>query len=87
MSKTFNLAIEVETSDENSDDVWVWLANKLYAVNGISSIVELPDTASKLREAVDVIHGLMSWAPDNIKPEDMPSEWNAGREFLDTVIL
>lgn len=34
------------------------------------------------RRAVELLRGLMSWAPDDLEGEDEPEEWREAREFL-----
>jgi len=41
--ETFYLKIDVKTDGEENDDVYRWLTNQLYAIDGIEEVSELPD--------------------------------------------
>ena len=41
--ETFYLKIEVETEGEENDAVYQWLTNKLFEIDGVVDITELPD--------------------------------------------
>lgn len=44
MSKeTFYLKIDIETEGEEPDAVYHWLANKLFEIDGVVDVTELPD--------------------------------------------
>jgi hypothetical protein len=37
--------------------------------------------SDRLREATDLLRGLMAWAPDDL--DDKPSEWQDAQRFLE----
>jgi hypothetical protein len=37
---------------------------------------------ARLDEALTLLRNLMPWVPDNLAPDEMPSEWNDAADFL-----
>ena len=34
-----------------------------------------------LQQALDIIGGLLAWAPDDLGEDEMPAEWTEAQEF------